>query len=432
MPHFFRFRTARLTNTQLKQFPKPARTFGFAGGVVVGTVAAAAILGGGANRNVLAIMDVSESMKGREAALERRLDRLRRGGDAPAVVRASGFGMNSQPRGLLQSLGTALEANPAVNEVYVFSDFACETPAFDVDESGGAEKLRDLLNKRQLYLGSLQAPPRRALVAVARRSKGGWIDENGRRIAGEGTQPDTGSVEGTVVNAEDGQPLADAEVRIGDAMVRSDARGYFLIGGVPAPGAGAVIARREGWVPAKTGFEITKNCEVVATKIPLTKLKSGELLVTLNWQAAVYDPKAHDLDLHFYTPGGLHRYYGTIVNAGGPSGAELPVDAIPAKGLSPVEVMHLISNQLAGRTYALDVCDFGDNGTPDGILQTQATVQVSGPNGSLKIFSAPRGSRGRRWRVFTIDSKTMQLQKVDGDPVDSGTELEGCLTEPRH
>src|SRR5438132_3769512 len=54
MPHFFRFRTARLTNTQLRQFPKPARTFGFAGGVVVGTVAAAAILGGGTNRNVLA------------------------------------------------------------------------------------------------------------------------------------------------------------------------------------------------------------------------------------------------------------------------------------------------------------------------------------------------------------------------------------------
>ena len=68
------------------------------------------------------------------------------------------------------------------------------------------------------------------------------------------------SLAGVVVAATGGAPVADAEIQVADLVARSDARGVFRLGAVPA-GRHLVVVRRIGFRPDTAAVEITPGLE---------------------------------------------------------------------------------------------------------------------------------------------------------------------------
>jgi len=423
----FRFRTARFGREQLPQLPKPSRALGFTGGVVVGTVAAVSVFSGGAgSRNVLAMVDTSASMRDMGGRLAKHLELLQqREGVSPTVVRTVGFGIRSDRRlgSLLESLETAVQLNPSVRRIYVFSDFSCESPSYDIDDAPGLAQLREITGSRQLFIGSMRDPPLVELVKIARDSGGEWLDQDGKPGKGSGLPAEnrtkTGTVAGTVMNAETGLGLGGATVSVDSASNMSDNRGNFRISGVPT-GSHKLSVQSGDLVPASADVEIGP-CYVSTVNLSLTnKLLQGEIEITLNWMQV--NGKPDDLDIHLLGPGKFHLYYGRRE-----AGANLKLDNIKVPGHPPAETIYL-SPQLASSTYTVDICDFiGES--QDGIARSRATVRVVGAEGLRGTYEAPPGT-GRHWRVLTIDPTSGKFEPI-GRYVDET--LDGCFQkQPGH
>src|SRR5918998_1398615 len=75
----------------------------------------------------------------------------------------------------------------------------------------------------------------------------------------------TGTVQGTVTDAGNGQPLASAQVRIEGTVMGalSDAAGRYTIPSVPT-GRRVVIARRIGYAEARREVDVTSAASVTA------------------------------------------------------------------------------------------------------------------------------------------------------------------------
>jgi hypothetical protein len=85
------------------------------------------------------MIDVSQSVEGQAATLDKDLAWLHGAGVSTDVVRTTGFGLLSKgnPMNLMHTLQTAVEPNPAVNSVYVLSDFDCKIPDYEYTDDRG-------------------------------------------------------------------------------------------------------------------------------------------------------------------------------------------------------------------------------------------------------------------------------------------------------
>lgn len=132
-------------------------------------------------RNVLLLVDRSSSMHGMEAVLARQIEQLRKAGIAVGErSKPFGFGftVTGNKMNALHTLEEALQRNPAVDAIYLFSDFDRLSWIDDTDEAGCA-KLRELLRERhrRLYLGTVFRQPEQRLLQIARESGGDLITE---------------------------------------------------------------------------------------------------------------------------------------------------------------------------------------------------------------------------------------------------------------
>lgn len=132
--------------------------------------------------DVVLLIDASGSMRGTETILGRQTDQLQQ-----AHVSVSnrsntdgfGFSVNGPANNALHVLEQVLQAHPAADAIYLFSDFdpTNERYAPDDDDAAGYQRLRDLLREgqRRLYLGTVRLRPREALIRIARESGGDVI-----------------------------------------------------------------------------------------------------------------------------------------------------------------------------------------------------------------------------------------------------------------
>jgi hypothetical protein len=130
-------------------------------------------------RNVLLLLDVSFSMGGTKATLDRQIEQMLKAGiTIDARSESWGFGFNlADPYNALNKLEAALRTNPAVDAIYLFSDF--DPGALDYSDEAGYARLRQLLRegRRRLYLGTVRLEPDARLLQIARESRGGLITE---------------------------------------------------------------------------------------------------------------------------------------------------------------------------------------------------------------------------------------------------------------
>jgi uncharacterized protein YfaP (DUF2135 family) len=417
--HLFRFRARGLTEEHLRRWQPLSRTGvagGFTAGVTAGAVVAIAIVASApAPRQALALVDATQSMAGSEERLNRYLARLERDGVAPRIVRTAGFGLGvrGDSGNLLHSMETALAANPAVGSVYVFSDFACQSPEYDEDDAGGYQRLREIIKERRLrmFLGTVQDPPAEEFLNLARESGGGPLEVEGATAPGT---PKT--IRGTVRNASDGKALAGATVSIPHTgrQTTSAADGSYVLDNVPAGRYNLAVASGE----LKTTVEVTvTGCGDLTQNISLSPaLQTGELRITLNWnQDGNRQPQ--DLDMHLIGPnpdgpGCFHVWYKEhngerSWNAAPFAGLE--VDNVEKPDNPPTETMRL--SRLNSGIYSFYVNNYSHE-SADGIARSRATVQIFGKAGLLTQWTAPRRD-GLNWMVFQMDGRTGKIAPVN-------------------
>lgn len=129
---------------------------------------------------VMVMEDNSGSMNDpdRQAKLKTQLNQLSAAGiPVNGHHTSNGFGICTcgGEDNLLHKLRKALSENPAIDTIYVFSDF--DPGSVDVSDEAGYEELRRILGERdlRLYLGTVYQVPSAEFVAITLESGGDVI-----------------------------------------------------------------------------------------------------------------------------------------------------------------------------------------------------------------------------------------------------------------
>lgn len=408
---------------------------------MAGTVAAVIFVAGSPQpRHAIAIVDVSESMKLLEEPVQKHLRRLQQQGILPGIVRATGSGLSAggSPSNLLGSLKNALQSNPAIDSVYLYSDFDCTTPDFDYNDQQGELQFENIIRDHHIRLFIVQlpdkSPPGAKLVSLARdrsnTERGDWVDTDGKSLSGE-SQPvyvDKLQVSGTVSDAVTGSSIADANVSMdGFPPVQSGKDGAFnLVLNHVQAGNRKIHASGPG---LSTVLPIVvQPCQApvsLQVQVP-PSLKPGERLITLAWKKTK-ETEPDDLDMHVSGPQSLEIFYQNRGDVEREPHIHLDVDNVRLPGHPPRETIH-IGAGIAGGPYELDICDFnGEIPSQHGIPQSEATVRVFDSTGL--VFEKMATKPGRDWTVLSFDARGGQFTLAPIDKPGDGQRLRNCFGE---
>ncbi len=222
------------------------------------------------------------------------------------------------------------------------------------------------------------------------------------------------TVQGTVRNASNGQPLAGATVTVvGTSLgATTGADGSFTLNNVPA-GPQTLRASATGFLSADVALTVTGGQTLTQNLSLSPVLQSGELRMTLNWTRDA-SRRPNDLDTHLTGPhpdgsSCFHVYYSNQGSLTAAPFALLEVDNINAAGDPPAETIRL--SRLTPGIYRLYIHNYSGE-TADGLAQSRATVQIVGSGGQVFSQSVPSGT-GNYWTVFTLNGQTGAVTGVN-------------------
>lgn len=221
----------------------------------------------------------------------------------------------------------------------------------------------------------------------------------------------TGSanVQGTVVDAQTGETIEDAEVAfsfeadtsrtLADLITTTDSTGTYSISNAPV-GTFLCVIRAEGFfAQIVEDVEFDEGDNALGQSAPSRELEDGQLRIVLSWGEEPYD-----LDSHLTGPdeGGdrFHVYYSNKNPSG--AGANLDVDDTFSYGPETTTI-----TAYRDGLYRYSVHNYS-NQSDDGALgieSSPARIEVYDENGAVATYSPPSANEGdgNTWRVFEIE-----------------------------
>ncbi len=239
-----------------------------------------------------------------------------------------------------------------------------------------------------------------------------------------------GSVQGLVSDSTNGQPLADAEIRVIRpldqavlATVTTEADGRYTIEELPR-GTYTVEVRATGYLRTSQEISVVAGQETELNFSLSPLLAAGEVRVVLTWGEA-----PSDLDSHLWLPPTVpyHVYYSRRGSLDACPYANLDVDDRSSYGPETITV----SQRVTGGNYVYYVYNY--SGSPD-IAGSGAKVEVFDATGLIATFTVPDTGSGRYWHVFNMDGDTGSITEIneitDTDPRPYLDTSAGCGEEP--
>jgi hypothetical protein len=217
-------------------------------------------------------------------------------------------------------------------------------------------------------------------------------------------------VHGEVVNSQNGQPVAGAQVafwrngRI-ELVEITDATGFFNIQDAPS-GTFDLTITKQGFLDYRqTGVNITGG-SFALDPITLAEIPPpGTIRIVVSWGA-----HPEDLDAHLTGPDGagnrFHLYYSNR-NTGG---ATLDRDDTTSYGPETVTILTPRDGQ-----YRYSIHNYS-NQSESGAAEIAASptrVQLYGDAGLVRSYTAPAGGQGNTWRVFELSVSGGSATVVD-------------------
>jgi hypothetical protein len=229
-------------------------------------------------------------------------------------------------------------------------------------------------------------------------------------------QMQTGTLQGIVRNASNGQPISGATISAGSRTTASGSDGTYTLSNVPA-GQQNLTASATGFISTQVTITVVAN-QTVTQNISLSPvLATGQIRITLNWTKNSQG-EPDDLDMHLLGPNPdgascFHIFFFDTGSLNSPPYAELEVDNIQLPGHPPTETIRI--SRLTPGIYRFFVHNFSgqfDDEAPSAFQQSRATVQVFGSSGLLFSQTIPAGS-GFYWNVFTLNGQTGEITPVN-------------------
>lgn len=215
----------------------------------------------------------------------------------------------------------------------------------------------------------------------------------------------TATLEGVVVDATTGGPLADATAcfvfngNVTNICDSTDRDGNFQLQLLPA-GDHAVQVSKRGYTTAREAAQLADDA-TTSVRIALNPgLNSGELRIVLSW-----GENPRDLDSHLWVPqssGDYEVYYADKGNCDAAPRACLDVDDTTSYGPETITIA-----QMQDGTYSYAVHWFAGTGS---WAASEAVVRVYDVNGLAATYTAPNDtSLGEKswWYVFDLDGTTI-------------------------
>jgi hypothetical protein len=227
----------------------------------------------------------------------------------------------------------------------------------------------------------------------------------------------TGSLEGIVVDAVNGQQVYGATVellpgfnrlatdvlRSTTSATRGDSNGVYTFDGV-IPGCYTVRSLYSGYLPTYTYVTVLPQYRAAVPQLLIAPEGSSVIRIVLSWGV-----NPSDLDSHLLVPEGEGPAFDVRWNHRGEfyswPYADLDIDDTTSYGPETITVA-----QPQSGTYSYAVYHWAGSGS---IATSHARVMVYGSQGLIREWRPPSSGAGRWWYVFDMDATTERLYSVN-------------------
>ena len=216
------------------------------------------------------------------------------------------------------------------------------------------------------------------------------------------------SVSGTILNAVDRSPVANALVTISGQTGTTNANGNYTIHNV-GTGNHDAAGSSDGFCPFSAPFTIPDDYDGESFTYNFSMspvLEAGQIRMVLNWGAT-----PPDLDSHLLTPdieGSTHHiYYSNVGSYTAVPYAKLDTDDVNGYGPETITISQLFTG-----TYAYYIKNF--TGNSEGLKNSGAVAQIySGEACTATIIEVPTDTDGSYWYVCDIDGASGDITIVN-------------------
>ena len=216
------------------------------------------------------------------------------------------------------------------------------------------------------------------------------------------------SVSGTILNAVDRSPVANALVTISGQTGTTNANGNYTIHNV-GTGNHDAAGSSDGFCPFSAPFTIPDDYDGESFTYNFSMspvLEAGQIRMVLNWGAT-----PPDLDSHLLTPdieGSTHHiYYSNVGSYTAVPYAKLDTDDVNGYGPETITISQLFTG-----TYAYYIKNF--TGNSEGLKNSGAVAQIySGESCTATIIEVPTDTDGSYWYVCDIDGASGDITIVN-------------------
>ncbi len=208
----------------------------------------------------------------------------------------------------------------------------------------------------------------------------------------------TGTLSGTITNAQNGSPIAGATVAVGARTTTTNASGQYTLVNVPA-GSQTVATSATGFTPRTDVVTVVASGSTAfsASLVPGSSLTTGVALV-LNWGA-----QPSDLDSHLVGPnnagGRFHCYYASRTPV---PFVALDVDDTSAFGPETITIGQVAGAFVPG-TYNYYIHNYSGSPAFDVSSAVVTVFSRTGQIGQFRVASATGTPSLRYWAVCTLD-----------------------------
>ena len=216
------------------------------------------------------------------------------------------------------------------------------------------------------------------------------------------------SVSGTILNAVDRSPVANALVTISGQTGTTNANGNYTIHNV-GTGNHDAAGSSDGFCPFSAPFTIPDDYDGESFTYNFSMspvLEAGQIRMVLNWGAT-----PPDLDSHLLTPdieGSTHHiYYSNVGSYTAVPYAKLDTDDVNGYGPETITISQLFTG-----TYAYYIKNF--TGNSEGLKNSGAVAQIySGESCTATIIEVPTDTDGLYWYVCNVDGASGDITVVN-------------------
>ena len=216
------------------------------------------------------------------------------------------------------------------------------------------------------------------------------------------------SVSGTILNAVDRSPVANALVTISGQTGTTNANGNYTIHNV-GTGNHDAAGSSDGFCPFSAPFTIPDDYDGESFTYNFSMspvLEAGQIRMVLNWGAT-----PPDLDSHLLTPdieGSTHHiYYSNVRSYTAVPYAKLDTDDVNGYGPETITISQLFTG-----TYAYYIKNF--TGNSEGLKNSGAVAQIySGESCTATIIEVPTDTDGLYWYVCNVDGASGDITVVN-------------------